>query len=221
MIGVIYKYTSPSGKIYIGQTINPKERYRKHISEAYNTKHLGYNTRLSKAIRKYGIEQFKYEIIVTLDIEDSQVLSEKLDWFEQFYIKKYNSYENGYNLTKGGGGCRGYKMSEENVNLLKDRYKDSELAKYAHKKGDVVSQETRTKISNTLKGKPKSIEHKTRVAQSNSKYKKPIVCVETNVTYASVYDAERELNISFGNIWSVCNGKRKTAGGYHWKYKTI
>lgn len=60
-----------------------------------------------------------------------------------------------------------------------------------------------------------------KVAQSNSKYKKPIVCVETNVTYASVYDAERELNIRFGNIWSVCNGKRKTAGGYHWKYKTI
>lgn len=31
MIGVIYKYTSPSGKIYVGQTINPKERYRKHV----------------------------------------------------------------------------------------------------------------------------------------------------------------------------------------------
>ena len=62
MIGVIYKYTSPSGKIYIGQTINPKERYRKHISEAYNAKHSGYNTLLSKAIRKYGIEQFKQYI---------------------------------------------------------------------------------------------------------------------------------------------------------------
>lgn len=218
MIGVIYKYTSPSNKIYIGQTIKPSERYRKHINEAYNAKHSGYNTHLSKAIRKYGIENFKYEIIVTVNIDNLQELTKKLDWFEQFYIRKYNSYKNGYNLTKGGGGCRGYKMSETNIKLLRERYKNSGLSKYAHKKGDVVSEETRKKISNTMKGKPKTIEHKTKVAEANAKYKKPIFCVENNTIYASVYDAAKELNLQFGNIWSVCNGRRKTTGGYHFKY---
>ena len=44
MIGVIYKYTSTSGKIYIGQTINPKEQYRKHISESYNAKYTPFKS---------------------------------------------------------------------------------------------------------------------------------------------------------------------------------
>lgn len=48
--------------------------------------------------------------------------------------------------------------------------------------------------------------------------KKPIFCVENDTIYASVYDAAKELNLQFGNIWSVCNGRRKTTGGYHFKY---
>ena len=45
----------------------------------------------------------------------------------------------------------------------------------------------------------------------------PIMCVETNKTYISASEAERDTGIHQGNISQCCRGKRKTAGGYHWK----
>ena len=50
-----------------------------------------------------------------------------------------------------------------------------------------------------------------------SKISKPVICVETNQEYKSASEAERITKIK--HISSTCNGKRKTAGGYHWKYK--
>ena len=58
-IGVIYKYTSPSGKIYVGQTINEASRKNKHKSETSKS-----DTYFGKAIRKYGWENLKYETII-------------------------------------------------------------------------------------------------------------------------------------------------------------
>ena len=45
---------------------------------------------------------------------------------------------------------------------------------------------------------------------------KQIRCVETNIIYNSISDAEKQTNIC--NIGSVCNGKRSVAGGYHWEF---
>lgn len=50
------------------------------------------------------------------------------------------------------------------------------------------------------------------------KYGKRVICVELNETFASEMEAGRKLNIDNANIGGVCKGKRKTAGGYHWKY---
>lgn len=48
---------------------------------------------------------------------------------------------------------------------------------------------------------------------------KPVVCVELNKTFKSIMEAERELGISNKKIVDCCKGKRKTTGGYHWRYK--
>ena len=56
--GIIYKYTSPSGKHYIGKTINPKARKREHLC---NSKVL--KTKFYSAVRKYGLESFEYEVL--------------------------------------------------------------------------------------------------------------------------------------------------------------
>ena len=45
-----------------------------------------------------------------------------------------------------------------------------------------------------------------------------IRCVETGVVYHSMSYAEKETGISYSKISMVCNGKRKTAGGYHWEF---
>ena len=47
---------------------------------------------------------------------------------------------------------------------------------------------------------------------------KKVMCVETGVVYPSLSEAARQLGFSQGNISSACNGKRKTAYGFHWKY---
>lgn len=135
MTGIIYKYTSPSGKSYIGQTIHPERRVEQHRKmEGDNAFH--------RAIKKYGFDNFTYEVLVTVDLDDEQELKQKLDFFERFYIRKYKTFENGYNMTAGGGGMIGFKMSDE------VREKMSKAAK-----GKVVLEETKRKMSKVRKGR--------------------------------------------------------------------
>lgn len=47
---------------------------------------------------------------------------------------------------------------------------------------------------------------------------KKVLCVETGIVFESVNEASRKTSIFHYNISMVCNGKRKTAGGYHWKF---
>jgi hypothetical protein len=54
MRGVIYKYTSPSGKSYIGQTVREDQRKKEHYYLAYCYENSKFDTKFYKAIRKYG-----------------------------------------------------------------------------------------------------------------------------------------------------------------------
>ena len=66
MIGTIYKLTSPSGKIYIGQTTNLKDRKRC----LYNTNKYYSGHRLDNAIKKYGIENFDFQVIAEVSQDE-------------------------------------------------------------------------------------------------------------------------------------------------------
>lgn len=97
-MGVIYMFTSPSGKRYIGQTINTfKLRKSKHISEALNPpKNKTCSPYFHNAVRKYGRDGFKEEILIEIN-------NQFLDDYEKLFIKTYNTlYPNGYNLKEGG-----------------------------------------------------------------------------------------------------------------------
>ena len=56
--------------------------------------------------------------------------------------------------------------------------------------------------------------------QYNSEYSlsKKIYCVELDKMFDGITIASNELKISKGDICWACKGKRKTAGGYHWRY---
>lgn len=47
---------------------------------------------------------------------------------------------------------------------------------------------------------------------------KKVLCVEIGEVFESTMDAERKTRVNNSNISQVCNGKRKTTGGYHWSY---
>lgn len=55
----------------------------------------------------------------------------------------------------------------------------------------------------------------------NQKISKQVLCLETGKIYLSTMEVERELGFNNGNIGKCCNGKRKTCGGYTWKYVSI
>jgi hypothetical protein len=103
MTGIIYKYTSPSNKCYIGQTIQGDSRKSQHKYNAFKQDYTGYNLPFYYAIRKYGFDSFEYEILITINEEEDEFYS-RLNELEIYYIGLYNSYTNGYNASIGGQG---------------------------------------------------------------------------------------------------------------------
>ena len=94
---------------YIGKTIS----YRKRMSRHKNPKS---NTYLCNAVRKYGWDAFKQEILI------DDVPEEDLDNLEISYIEVENTVApNGYNLTPGGDGRSGFQWSEAHKKMLSQR----------------------------------------------------------------------------------------------------
>ena len=97
---VVYKITNIiNGKLYIGQTLDYEERVRHHKQTPFRKNSKEKNRPLYRAMRKYGIENFKFEIIDTA--ETIEELNEK----EIYWIGYYDSCvdnNKGYNLDKGG-----------------------------------------------------------------------------------------------------------------------
>jgi hypothetical protein len=84
------------------------------------------------------------------------------------------------------------------------------------------SEETRKKMSesrsgakNPMYGKQLSKKQKVALSKANSK---PIRCVETDVVYSGARKANELTGIDKTSIGKCCNGRQKTAGGYHWEF---
>ena len=94
----IYKAKSKTtNKVYIGQSSQPlQHRINQHNSHAYSSQS---NYHFHNAIRKYGPDDFEYEIIED-NIDNKDLLNER----EKYWIEYYDSYNNGYNSTIGGDG---------------------------------------------------------------------------------------------------------------------
>ena len=100
MRGIIYCYTSPSNKKYIGQTKHEEDRKRDFLN--INCNYSSGNCKIDRARKKYSPENFIYEILEEIIEEDQIILYNKLNDLEVFYIKKYNTIKNGYNASSGG-----------------------------------------------------------------------------------------------------------------------
>lgn len=120
----IYKITNLiNNKSYIGKSSNIEERWRYHKSNYNNSKE--YNKILYEAFRKYGIENFSFEIIELLENEYDIKSNER----EQYWIDYFNSFHFGYNMTEGGDGgltCdmrkKFGKLTEQDVIYIRQQY---------------------------------------------------------------------------------------------------
>ena len=119
----IYKITNiQNDKVYIGQTIRPvKQRFHRHINDALNNV---LDTHFARAIRKYGKDSFKIEIIDTAQTQD------ELNQKEQYWIKQYDSVNKGYNetdaISKCGGNTYQSKTNEE-MSIIKEKIRETKL----------------------------------------------------------------------------------------------
>ena len=122
---LIYKITNKiNNKCYIGQTIkDPEERWKEHLSHAFGTHPNDINKTLYKAIRKYGIENFTFEVL-----QDNIETFEQLDKAEIYWIDFYNSFIKGYNETFGG---QTFHQILPNKEIIEDYYKTRSARKTA------------------------------------------------------------------------------------------
>lgn len=106
----IYKITNKqNNKIYIGKSKDIEDRWIYHTSHYNDSKKWDKN--LYKAFRKYGIDNFSFEIIEPMDEETYNKFGNNR---EQYWIIYYDSFNNGYNETSGGDG--GYNVSAVKTN---------------------------------------------------------------------------------------------------------
>ncbi len=171
----VYKHTSPSGKVYIGISSNVKHRWRGDGS--------GYkgSTRMWYAIKKYGFDNFKHNILYK-GLTKSEAEKKEIELIKQY---KATDARFGYNLQQGG-----------KIRLL--------------------TEESRRRLSNSLKGHKVDEKTRWRLAELNSK---PVVCIETGIEYPSMQEAGRATGTARCNISKVIRGINETAGGYHWALK--
>lgn len=187
----VYRHVNKiNHKVYIGIT------KQKVINRWKNGK--GYDSQyFTRAIKKYGWDNFIHEVIADgLSKEDACEL-------ERILIKAHNSScpEFGYNRTIGGEGG----------GMLNHHHTD----------------EAKEKIRIARKKNGFSEEHKKHISEAksgvNHHFAKKVYQFALDGTFmrewAYMSLAAKELSISKGNIGEVCNKRRKTAGGFIWKYE--
>lgn len=148
-MGYIYLRTNLlNGKQYVGQVT--EKQFKKRQWAWNDLKHPYAGVLINNARAKYGLSAFGFEIL-------KECSDDELDYWETYFIEKLNTKApNGYNLTEGGGGNRGYVLSEETKRKMSEA-----------KRGKPRSEETKRKISDTQKGKQFSDETKRKLSEVN------------------------------------------------------
>ena len=180
---------------------------------------LLHNSHLQSSIIKYGRENFTFEI---LEFSNKENLNNQ----EKYWIDFYKSYNPkfGYNKTFGGDGLIATEEIKLRISnsLIGIKHSDErKLNQSESHKGKTLSDETKIKQSNSQKirfqDNSEIIKH--RLAMS----KEPIIQLRLDGIFVkefiSIREAERITKIHSSTISRVCNGERKSAGGYIWKYK--
>lgn len=205
---VVYRHIFPNGKSYIGITCVTPYYYRWRAGSGYRGQ-----PKVCNAIKKYGWDNIKHELLYeNLSLTEANEM-------EQSMITKYNSVENGYNVSTGGGGTYGIPCSEEKkkkIGLANRGKRTKHGAKYllkyiqehgAWNKGGHLTPEQYRKITE---------ERRRRCNKSISAYD-PIT-LEKVSSFDSCVNAAEAIGALKGEISRCATGKRKTSHGYIWRY---
>ena len=223
----IYKYTSPSGGVYIGQTHKTIEEragnngYYYMILNKKTGKFL--QPAIGNAILKYGWDNFKKEILYT------GLTSEEADRIEKELILDSRSTGVCYNADSGGKSTienkrkrriRQYTLDGEYVKTWDSLKEAEEFIGIKKAEGN---------ISYCCQGKKKRAygyiwryEDDDKEVVPLTPYREPICQFDKNGNYIATYKTIEEASKSTGiintGIGNVLRGRTKTAGGYIWRF---
>lgn len=221
MIG-IYKITSPSGKIYIGQSIDIERRKKQYIRGK-----LGTQFRLDRSFKKYGFEKHKFTILILCE-------EYELNEYEFYYQNLYEC------IGPNGLNCVIHDVKNKTVQSCSDSKKRKSESKKGSKNpfyGKKFSKEHREKISKANKGRVSpnkggtiSQERKDKIKLNNSKYwlgkkyseeriqkmsdesvaRKLVLNFDTGIFFDSVKDAAFSHCINYNSLMGMINPNKKT-----------
>ena len=197
----IYCYTNIlNNKKYIGQVnrkkYNLKQRHKQHIHSSKNKNAKDYNVPIHKAIRKYGIKNFKLEILSFCDIYS-------VDMLEKFFIILYDTITNGYNISDGGSNGNNFAgKTEEEMSEIKNKISNKAKERFINKENHPMynkhhSKKTKEKISNSNKGRRKSEKEIIEISKRTKGNNNPM--------YGKKHSDETKNKISIKN-----KGKKRT-----------
>lgn len=203
---VVYKATSPSGKSYIGKTIRTlKHRKMMHYATANR-----YDTPFSRALRKYE-KELEWVILGSFST-DAELRKAEID-----FIKKYDTYNNGYNCTLGGEGHSGFKQSEETIRKRAEKIKKALTGRKLSKE----HKETLSTVqmgNSSKKGAKLSVASKQRIRQAQQHRMRPVICTDTGNKFESISECAKKMNICKGNLQKALKGNNKTCKGFSFKF---
>ena len=201
--------------------INGKKYIGKHSTTDVYDGYFGSGIAIKQAINKYGIDNFKKEIICYCDNE------EELKEMEKYHIKKEGTFSKGYNLTLAGEGILGYKHTEDSIRKASDSRK-----RYYEENPEMrekISEMAKKRVGklNSFYGRKLSQEHIDKLTVSrvkaitgvNNPSARSVICNETGVKYDLAQDAATAVGLKYSTtILKACKNIRKSAGGFTWRY---
>lgn len=201
----IYKITSPTGKIYIGQGI---DCYHRWMCDYKSIERCKEQRKLYNSLKKYGWEAHSFEIILECPKQD-------LNAWEEYYIKKYDTFNtsHGLNLQSGGGV---FEMSDETKKKMSESQKRIRL-----------TEEAKKKLSAKRKGEDNPMYGRTGENSPRFGKKSPnrrrINQYDLDDNFIRQWDSILEATEYFGCASGVISGclsgrRRKTSCGFKWGY---
>lgn len=200
MIG-IYKITSPSGKIYVGQSVNIEKRFRQYESMT----NMKSQTRLVRSFKKYGSKNHVFGIIEECKLSE-------LNQRERYWQEHYNVIgSNGLNCRLTGNSDRSGFFSKESRLKMSEKLKGNK-----RNVGRVMPNEVKEKISKAkigkYKGIPKSESHKAKIGLNQkgglNHQAKIVLCLNTGIFYDTVLEAANAYNLNRYTLSDKLNNRR-------------
>ena len=193
----IYKISSPTGRIYIGQSTDIYLRWNKYLKLECTEQ-----PRIFRSLKKHGPYSHKFEII-------EECASIDLDIREIFWGEYYKVLgKNGLNCRIGSG--KGALCDETKNKMSKARL------------GKPLSQSTKDKMSVSHSGNQYKLGFKVsqKTKDKISSNARQIICIETGCVFKNTKHVSKEMNINHAFIWKVCKGIKSKAKGYTFKFFT-